>query len=308
MDALIRLCAEYGALVVFATVLIEQLGVPLPAYPVLVLAGSLVAHGKLSLPTQVAAAVAASLIADSLWYLAGQRFGSRVLGGLCRISLSPDSCIRQTESIFSRWGAPSLLFAKFVPGFASVSTVLAGAMRIRRGSFLFFDVLGAALWAGVGLGIGLVFADAISDVTRVLDRLGHWALGLLGLAVAVWLLRKWWRRYQFSRQLRMDRMHVNELSVLIDSGKRPLILDTRSEFRLSEGRIPGALTFGREREWPQELSDHDREALVVVYCSCPNDASAVVEARRLLDRGFKKVRPLAGGIDAWVAAGRQLAF
>lgn len=306
MDALIRMSAEYGALIVFATVLVEQLGVPIPAYPMLMLAGSLAARGELSLPALLAAAVAAALVADSLWYFAGQRFGSRVLSGLCRISLSPDSCVRQTELIFGRWGASSLLVAKFVPGFASVATVLAGTMRIRRSSFLLFDCLGAALWAGVGLGIGVFFADAIDDLIHALGRLGHWAFGLLALAVALWLFRKWWRRYQFSRQLRMDRMAVDDLSLLIHRGERPLILDARSEFRLSEGRIPGALTFGSEPEWPQALKNHAKEALIVVYCSCPNDASAVVAARKLLERGFKRVRPLAGGIDAWIAAGHRV--
>jgi membrane protein DedA with SNARE-associated domain/rhodanese-related sulfurtransferase len=305
VDVLIRTSAEYGALIVFTTVLIEQLGFPLPAYPVLMLTGSLAAQGELSLPALGMAAVAAAVAADSLWYLAGQRFGRRVLGWLCRISLSPDSCVRQTELIFSRWGAPSLLVAKFIPGFASEATVRAGAMGIRRSSFLRFDTLGAALWVSVGLGIGVLFADAIVDLTHALGRLGHWALGVLALGIALWLLRKWWRRYRFSRQLRMDRMEVDDLLALIDRGERQLILDTRSSFRLPEGRIPGVLSFG-DRLGPDALNEHPREALIIVYCSCPNDASAVLAARKLLERGFRKVRPLAGGIDAWLAAGRQV--
>jgi rhodanese-related sulfurtransferase len=101
-------------------------------------------------------------------------------------------------------------------------------------------------------------------------------------------------------------MEVADLFALIDRGERPLILDTRSSFRSSEGRIPGALAFAHESGWPDALNEHPREALIVVYCSCPNDASAVLAARKLLERGFRKVRPLAGGIDAWVAAGRQV--
>ena len=306
MDVLMRLCAEYGALIVFATVLIEQLGIPIPAYPVLMLAGSLAARGDLSFLTLGLAAVAAAVVADSVWYFTGQRYGRRVLGWLCRISLSPDSCVRQTEMIFGRWGAPSLLVAKFVPGFASVATVLAGAMGIRRSAFLLFDTLGAVLWVGVGLGIGMLFADAIVDLTNALGQLGHWAAGVLVLGVGLWLLRKWWRRYQFSRQLRMDRMQVDDLVALINRGERPMILDARSSFRLPEGRIPGALSFDHESQWPDALNDHPREALIVVYCSCPNDASAVVVARKLLERGFSKVRPLAGGIDAWLAAGGEV--
>src|SRR6202795_1640037 len=92
--------------------------------------------------------VAAALVADTGWYLAGRKFGIRILALLCRMSLSPDSCVRQTESIFERFGATSMVFAKFVPGFASVATALAGAMRLRYAVFVLFDAVGAGLWVG----------------------------------------------------------------------------------------------------------------------------------------------------------------
>ncbi len=302
MAFLLHLSAEYGLLMVFGVVLLEQLGMPLPGYAVLILTGGLAAHGALSLPALLAAAVAACLIADSLWYQAGTLFGRKVLGLLCRISLSPDSCVRQTESIFIRWGAASLLVAKFVPGFASVATALAGAMGIRRGSFLLFDALGAALWSGVGLTLGVVFADTIGDVMHTLSRLGHWGVGLVALALLLFVLNKWRQRYRFNRQLRMDRMSVADLSARLAAGERPLIVDTRSTLGWAEGRIPGALALGGE-PWPAEVGLYPKDELVVVYCACPNDATAVTTARKLLQRGFRKVSPLAGGIDAWVAAG-----
>lgn len=300
-----RLAENFGPLVVFMTVLLGQLGIPLPAYAVLILTGGLAAHGQLSLPGLFAAALAGCVIADSAWYLAGQRFGRRVLGLLCRVSLSPDSCVRQTETIFSRWGAASLLVAKFVPGFSSVATALAGALGIRRASFLLFDSLGSALWIGVGLLLGTLFADAIGELISTLGALGLWGLGLVALALALWVLAKWWRRYRFNRQLRMDRMSVADLSALLDSGERPLIVDARSALGRAEGRIPGAIPFVVD-PWPEALGQHPKDALVVVYCACPNDATAVTTARKLLERGFRRVRPLAGGIDAWVAAGRTV--
>jgi membrane protein DedA with SNARE-associated domain len=108
--------------------------------------------------------IAAALIADTGWYVAGRRFGLRILNTLCRVSLSQDSCVRQTETIFQRFGPASMLFAKFVPGFASVATALAGALRLRYWVFLVFDAIGAGLWVSVGLGLGYLFRDAISDV------------------------------------------------------------------------------------------------------------------------------------------------
>ena len=305
MDLLIRLTAEYGLLFVFVNILAQQLGAPLPSYPVLMLTGALAARGQLNAFALLGTAVAACLLADLAWYLIGRRFGRRVLGVLCRISLSPDGCVRQTESIFTRFGPPSLVVAKFVPGFASVATALAGAMHIRRGPFLLFDALGAALWAGAGLALGWLFSPAIEDIVNTLAQLGKWGLILLALAVALFVAAKWWQRHRFNVQLRMARVSVDALGELLDRGEHPLIVDVRTQAARDEGRIPGAIASLGDDLVP-ELLAHPRDALVVVYCACPNDASAVLAARKLLERGFRNVRPLAGGIDAWTAAGRSL--
>ena len=305
MQALLSLVAEYGLLVVFFGVLLEQLGLPLPAYPALMVTGALAARGEFHVSLLLGVAIVACLLADTAWYFAGRRFGRKVLRLLCQISLSPDSCVRQTESIFTRWGAPSLMVAKFVPGFASVATALAGSLRIDRRAFLLFDGIGAMLWAGTGLALGWLFSNAIEDVLLTLGALGRWGLGLVLLGVLLFVASKWWQRRRFDAKLRMDRMSVGALSTLMAGPQRPLIVDARSALRQSEGRIPGAVTLVG-KALPAELGSHDPEALIVVYCACPNDASAVMVARQLLERGFKQVRPLAGGLDAWVAAGGAL--
>ena len=305
MDTLIRLIAEYGLLVVFVNILAQQLGAPLPGYPVLMVTGSLAARGELNVLALLGTAVAACLIADSIWYAIGVHSGRRVLRTLCRISLSPDGCVRQTESIFTRFGAPSLLLAKFIPGFASVATALAGAMRIPRGAFVLFDALGAAIWAGVGLALGWLFAPAIREIAGGLAQFGEWGLMLIALVIALFVAAKWWQRHRFNVQLKMVRLSVESLSELLDRGERPLIVDVRSKASRDEGRIPGAI-MSLGDELAPELMAHPKEALIVVYCACPNDASAVLAARKLLERGFRDVRPLAGGIDAWTAAGRAL--
>ena len=305
MDVLIRLISEYGLLFVFVNILVEQLGVPLPAYPVLMITGALAARGQLNVFELLGTAVIACLLADSVWYVIGQWMGRRVLRILCRISLSPDGCVRQTESIFTRFGASSLVLAKFVPGFASVATALAGAMRIGRWPFLLFDALGATAWVGVGLALGWLFSPAIEDIVRTLAQLGKWGLIVVLLAAALFIAAKWWQRHRFNVQLRMARVSVDSLGELLDSGERPLIVDVRSAIAREDGRIPGAIASLVDELTP-ELLAHPKEALIVVYCACPNDASAVLAARKLLERGFKNVRPLAGGIDAWVASGRSI--
>lgn len=230
----------------------------------------------------------------------------RVLRMLCRISLSPDSCVTQTESIFMRFGPASMLFAKFVPGFASVATAMAGAVGIRYWKFVLFDTLGALLWVGVAVMLGGLFREAIADILDTLQALGKYGLMLVVAALAAYVASKWWRRRQFVRQLRMDRVTVDELRQLMDEEKRSLILDVRSPMtQAMSGRIPGARPVDMNRI-AEGLDGVAKDDDVIVYCACPNEASAVKVAKALMQAGFKRVRPLHGGIDAWIAAGHEV--
>jgi len=303
MQQLVSVLEQYGLSFVFLHVLAEQAGVPLPAYPTLIVAGALIAHANYDVSQLLLAAVAASMIADFGWYLAGSRLGRPVLRTLCRISLSPDSCVRQTESIYLRWGAPSLLVAKFIPGFAAVATALAGSIGTRMWVFLLFDGLGALLWAGLAVGLGLAFQNAVNEVIEVLEQLGKWGLLAIIAAFALIVALKWWQRRRFYRQLRMARISVAELRDLLDQGKLPVILDVRSPLAQNQdGRIPGAIPIDAQtfRETTPELS---ADGEVIVYCACPNEASAALIAKRLIQQGYSRVRPLQGGMDAWIAAG-----
>src|ERR1043165_6847921 len=142
MQRLITLIEAYGLIVVFLNVLAETAGLPLPAYPVLIVAAALVWRGDDSMGQLLLVSIAAAVIADCCWYWAGKRYGRKVLNTICRVSLSPDSCVRQTESLFAKWGAASLMFAKFIPGFGSIATALAGTTRTRLALFLTFDAIG----------------------------------------------------------------------------------------------------------------------------------------------------------------------
>jgi membrane protein DedA with SNARE-associated domain/rhodanese-related sulfurtransferase len=303
MSPLIELVQHYGLALVFVNVLALQAGLPLPAYPTLIVTGALAASGGYPLPALLATATVASLIADIGWYAAGRRIGGSVLRTLCRISLSPDSCVRQTESIFTRWGAPSLMVAKFVPGFASVATAMAGVVRIAAWRFVLADAIGAALWSGVALALGYVFRDAIDDVVSALAAMGRIGIGVILAVFALYLLRKWWERRRFMKQLEMDRVSVDELRALIDEGRMGTVIDVRSPLSQSiTGRIPGAIAVDADN-LQAALSAVAPEGEVVVYCARPNEATAAKVAKALVRRGFKRVRPLRGGIDAWIAAG-----
>jgi membrane protein DedA with SNARE-associated domain/rhodanese-related sulfurtransferase len=302
MSYLFQLIEHYGLLLVFANVLLEQLGAPLPAYPTLIITGAMASRGEYSVPLLLLTAVVAALIADYVWFRLGKRYGRRVLSLLCRISLSPDSCVRQTETSYTRYGAPSLVIAKFIPGFASVASALAGAIGTRTTSFLFFDAIGAALWAGLGIFLGTLFSDGIDDLLNVLQQLGEWGLLLIGGGFLIFIARKWWQRKRFIASLRMARISVQELDQLFKEGLEPTVVDVRSSLAQQGGRIPGAHTVYSKDIGTFEL-DAAVDSEIIVYCACPNEATAAQVAKQLMARGYHKVRPLAGGIDAWVAAG-----
>jgi len=303
MTHLLELLEHYGLILVFINVLALQAGLPMPAYPTLIVTGALASRGGYSLAALLGTAVAASLIADLCWYSAGRRFGGQVLRTLCRLSLSPDSCVQQTETIFTRWGARSLMVAKFVPGFASVATAMAGVLRVPLARFIPADAIGAALWSGVAIALGYTFRDAIDDVLRVLQELGEIGMALIVLAFVVYVLWKWWQRRLFIKQLVMDRITVDELNKLMAEGNMGTVVDVRSPISQAiTGRIPGAVSVDPQN-LKYDLVAVTPESEVVVYCACPNEATAVKVAKALIQHGFKRVRPLHGGIDAWIAAG-----
>jgi membrane protein DedA with SNARE-associated domain/rhodanese-related sulfurtransferase len=300
MNQIIEWIHRYPYTTVAIAVLLEQLGVPVPCYPLLLLAGALAYQGDASSGGLLLTAVVAAVVADSAWYAAGARLGNRALRLLCKVTISPDSCVRQTESIFARAGLRSLLVAKFIPGLGAVATALAGVRRASLPAFLAYDAGGAALWAGVPLLLGILFHNAISDVAATLGDLGRKGAELVLVALALFIAVKFMRRWLLLRELRMARVSVTELHAMMARGEPLAIIDARLPgAQSSGGRIPGARTADEHLE-----TLRSQPALeVVVYCACPNEVSAARVALRLKKAGFKKVRPLLGGIEAWRAAG-----
>ena len=300
--------AQYGLSIVALNVLLNQIGLPVPVIPTLVLAGALGANGQLPLAAVFVAAVLACLVADCGWYWVGQKYGIRVLKTLCRISLEPDSCVAETQSQFDRWGVNSLVIAKFVPGLATIAPPLAGAMRIGWLRFIGLSALAAALWVGAALLAGMLFKTQIERLLIRADQIGSMAFGVALVLLGAYVGYKWWERRRFYTMLRMARISVADLNELIESGSQPLIIDVRSpSARALEPRwIPGALHISLP-DVGLRLKDLPRDRDIILYCTCPSEASAARVAKILMNHGFKRVRPLHGGLDAWVAAGHGVA-
>jgi rhodanese-related sulfurtransferase len=183
---------------------------------------------------------------------------------------------------------------------------MAGVTKMSLPVFLSLNGIGALLSVSVPVVLGWIFKNAITDILFTLADIGKLGVVAVLAALGLYLLARWWRRKAFIHQLRMDRITVDELLGLIDEGQKLLILDVRpKEVRAQEGIIPGAVP-AHPADIDPAVSDYSRELEIVVYCACPNEASAAVAAKHLKRAGFKKIRPLLGGIDAWVQAGQPV--
>jgi len=292
---------------VFVNVLAQQLGLPVPVVPTLVVAGAVAASGKMSAVALYALAVAACVMADSSWYTAGRRYGGRVMSLLCRVSLSPDSCVSQTQNAFERWGPKALLISKFVPGLALIAPPLAGATRMQFGRFLLFSALGASLWVGAALAAGALLRTQIERLLPQAAQVGGTAALVLLVLLAAYVAYRWWERRRFLAALDMARISVEELKRQIEQGDAPVIVDVRSTTAqtLEARRIPGAVNVPVQ-DAARHLSELPRDREIILYCTCPNEASAAKVARLLMNNGFRRVRPLKGGLEAWIDAGHPV--
>jgi membrane protein DedA with SNARE-associated domain len=259
---------QHGEIVLFLYVLADQLGVPIPAAPILLAAGGLAAAGRLSLPGAVGLGVLASLVADLVWYTVGRLHGSRVLGLLCRVSLEPDTCVRRTENVFLRHGVRFLLFAKFIPGLGTVGRPLAGIVRVGVLRFAIYSATGAFLWAGAWMAVGYGAGQAVERVVTRAGQLGAILAVALAAVIIGYIVLKWIRRRRFLRSLRIARVSPEDLKARLDTGEKPLIVDLRTTLDVTAARyaIPGAIRLAAEdlergnRELPR-----DRD--VILYCS-----------------------------------------
>lgn len=293
--------AQHGPWLVFGNVLLQQLGLPLPVWPTLLVVGSLAA-GWPQLALALAAAVGAAMVADRFWYLLGRAYGYKVLALLCRLSINPGSCVTQTEQRFARWGAPALLAAKFVPGFSAVAAPVAGLSRMPVARFTLAAAAGAALWAGAGLLAGWLLRDEVGRALAFMGTHGPLALAGLAVALALWLGAKFWRRQRFRRLAAMPYIEIGALRAALAGDAPPRLLDFRGAALIAaDGPIAGAQPAElrglarHARGWP-------RDAAIVTMCACPEDATAVRAAHVLRRMGFTQACPLRGGYDAWRAA------
>jgi membrane protein DedA with SNARE-associated domain/rhodanese-related sulfurtransferase len=298
---------SYGYLLLFVWVLVEQLGIPLPATPVLLAAGALSAEHSLSFPLALLAGVLGCVTADTSWFLIGRRFGHHVLRILCKLSLEPTICVRKTQDSFGSRREGTLMIAKFVPGLATLAPPVAGQLGMKFDRFLLFDGIGATLWVSTVLFAGRLFGDALKRDPSLLNWVGRFSGALLVLAVCAFLIGRLMRRRTFMRKLVQSRLEPDELKRQLDAGESVFIVDLRHQLELMTDpfTLPGALHLSPDA-LTTRVHEIPRDRDVILYCTCPSEATAAKTAMTLHKLGIERVRPLRGGYDEWKRLGYPL--
>ena len=291
---------RHGYALLFFWILAEQAALPLPSAPLLLACGALAQDGRLALHWIVLTGVAACLIADNFWFMLGRRRGAKVLHFICRLALEPDSCVRETETAYRRYGIRSLLVAKFVPGLNAVSAPLAAISGVGLCQFVLFDTLGALIWIGSFTSLGYIFSHQLDKVGDVAARMGSGVLVLAVGLLASWIGWKLLQRRRFLRKLTVDRITPEELKRMLDTGEDIMVVDVRTAAESEVDSVPGALRIPLE-DLETRHADIPRDRDIILFCSCPNEASSARAALLLRKRGIVRVHPLHGGVDAWRA-------
>ncbi len=268
MNETLQFLTRHGYVVLLCWVFAEQAGVPVPALPLLLTAGALIAMGRMSLAAAWSVALAGALASDLGWFELGRKRGIRVLQFLCRISLEPDSCVRNTQGIFARHGARSLLVAKFVPGLGAAAAPLAGVVKMPTARFLLFDTLGIAIWSGSYLALGFVFSNQLERVALAGSRLGATLFLLLAVALGSFVAWKYVRRRRFLIALRQARITPAELRAKMDAGEDVVVVDLRHLLSVEADPelIPGAKWIDPEK-LDEQAAEIPRDREIVLYCA-----------------------------------------
>lgn len=290
---------RWGIALVFGSVLLEHGGLPVPAAPILLGAGALAQQDALRPEYVLLAAFAACLLADHAWFLMGRRLGRRLLAGVCRLSLSPDTCVRKTDDLIMRHGTPLLLVAKFIPGVSAVAIPTAAAMGLSYRRFLLFDSMGSLLWCGTYVGAGMIFSREVNRVLEAMSMIGGWSLVILAALFALYVLAKAAHRMRLKNLYRSVLIEPREMAALLEANRDLLILDARSGLARAADphTLPGSMQFGHDDRL-ERLPADARSRTIITFCNCPNEASAALLAQKLIRAGYERVRVLAGGNDA----------
>src|ERR1017187_2327745 len=229
---------RHGYVLLFFWILAEQGALPLPSAPLLLACGALAKDGRLAPHWIVLTGVAACLIADNFWFMLGRRRGARVLHFICRVALEPDSCVRQTETAYQRYGS----------------------------RFILFHTLVALIWISSVAGVGYIFSGQLDKAGDYAARMGSSVAVLAVGLLAAWIGWKFAQRRRFLKKLAVARITAAELKVKLKAGEEIVVVGVRTALASEVDSVPGALRIPLEDlETRHDEIPRDRD--IILFCS-----------------------------------------
>ena len=265
---MVYILRQYGYSFILLTVFAENLGLPVPGYPVILVSSALAAALRLRLPVVLILCILAALAGDGFWYQLGRRRGRPILRRLCSLALSPDSCVSRTERFFRRNGLKSLLVAKFIPGLSTVTAPLAGMLKVPPMRFIAVDLAGITIWAGSAVGLGRTFRTEVEWIIEWLAAFGRMGVLILAVLLAGWLILKALERRRFYRLLERSRISAPDLKQRLDRREDIVIVDLRSDLSYHVGgvKVAGAIWIPPD-DFEERYKEIPRGRPVVMYCT-----------------------------------------
>jgi membrane protein DedA with SNARE-associated domain len=166
VQALAPVINQYGYLAVGGLITLEDFGIPVPGETVLIAAAFYSGIGHLNIFAVFAIGFIAAVIGDNIGYAIGRYGGVRLVERFGKyIFLTPER-IQKAERFFSRNGGKIIVVARFIEGLRQANGIIAGLGEMKWIRFIFFNVIGAALWVGLWSAVGYFGGSHIDTFLR----------------------------------------------------------------------------------------------------------------------------------------------
>ncbi len=179
---------------------LENLFPPIPSELIMPLAGFTVAQGKMSMPLAITAGVLGTLLGALPWYGGGWLLGKERLGQfldrLPRWTGLGGEDITKSTNWFNRHGQKAVLLGRLVPGIRTLISIPAGIAHMSPLPFLVYSTIGTVLWTALLTYSGYFLGANYKLVEQYIDPLSKIVLTILGVALGIFLFRRWQRHDQ----------------------------------------------------------------------------------------------------------------
>lgn len=195
VQAVVSLVGTLGAPGVGIAVAAENLFPPIPSEVILPSAGFAAASGSMGLVSAIVWATIGSVVGALALYALGAWFGrARFYSLASKIPFVKEADIERAEAWFVRRGPLAVLLGRVVPVVRSLISIPAGIERMKLLPFTLYTAIGSALWNSVLIGAGYALGANWAIVEEWISRYQLIVFGLAGIALVVWVVRKWTAR------------------------------------------------------------------------------------------------------------------